>query len=152
MCYCNGYSGLAIADFFIEKAISMKKEITNLHVLKIIYFAQAFSYPSLNRRLIKDEFYAWRFGPVEVHTYEEFKTYGSSRITSPSGKTTEELEDIKSRPEIVSYLDQFCSLFDVSINKLISLTHVSGGPWYVTPMYNVIDYGKIVSYYGRPRQ
>ena len=34
MCYCNGYSGLAIADYFVKKALSEGKPITNMHVLK----------------------------------------------------------------------------------------------------------------------
>ena len=27
MCYCEGYSGLAVADYFIEKALEDKKDI-----------------------------------------------------------------------------------------------------------------------------
>ena len=75
MCYCNGYSGLAIADYFIEKALANGKKITNMHVLKMIYFAHAYSFGVLKRMLIRDDFYVWRFGPVEVKTYREFKKY-----------------------------------------------------------------------------
>ncbi|KAA6313540.1 hypothetical protein EZS27_035702, partial [termite gut metagenome] len=54
------YSGLAIADYFIEKSINEKpvsKPITNMAVLKMIYFAQELSFPIFNERLIKDAFY-----------------------------------------------------------------------------------------------
>lgn len=148
MCYCNGYSGLAVADYFIEKALQQKKAITNMHVLKMIYFAQAFSYPELKKKLIKDDFYAWKFGPVEINTYEEFKRYGAKSITSISNKTSDELADIKSKKEITIFLDKLCKLFDANPYRLSNLSHVSGGPWYVTPMYQVIEYEKIKSYYG----
>lgn len=151
MCYCNGYSGLSIADYFIEKALSSNKAITNMHVLKMIYFAQAFSFSELKRKLIKDDFYAWKFGPVEIHTYEEFKKYGAGNITSISGKTNEELNDLKSNTEITSFLDKIFKLINANPFKLSDLTHIAGGPWYVTPMYQVIEPNKIASYYGRTK-
>lgn len=149
MCYCDGYSGLAIADYFIETAIAENKAITNMHVLKIIYFAQAFSFSELSIKLIKDDFYAWRFGPVEIHTYEEFKKYGASSITSSSGKTNDELIDIRKHTDIVNFLDKLAVLIDANPFHLSDLSHIQGGPWYVTPLYHIIDYGKIKSFYGK---
>lgn len=148
MSYCEGYSGLAIADYFIEKALEDKKAITNIHVLKMIYFAQAFSFSELGIKLIKDDFYAWRFGPVEVKTYETFKHYGASPITSTSKSTKEELEDIKNKSEIVAFLDKLSVLAGVSAYKLVELTHVTGGPWDTTIPYDIIPTEKIRAYYG----
>ena len=87
MCYCDGYSGLAIADYFIKRANELETPITNMAVLKMIYFAHAFAYPTLNKKLIKDPFYAWQWGPVEVNIYQAFCRYSGNIISSPSEKT-----------------------------------------------------------------
>lgn len=65
MCGTKGYSGLAIADYFIKKCLENGTPITNMSVLKMIYFAHGLAYPTLHRKLIKDPFYAWGWGPVE---------------------------------------------------------------------------------------
>lgn len=150
MCYCAGYSGLAIADYFIEKALSEGKAITNMHVLKMIYFAQAFGFVQLNRKLIKDDFYAWKFGPVEIKTYEVFKIFGSNNITTISGRTDSELRDLKAHPDIIEFLNMLYGLLiDVNTFTLSDMTHIAGGPWYVTPSYQIIEPEKIRSYYER---
>lgn len=150
MCGSGMYSGLAIADYFIEKALQDAKSITNMHVLKMIYFAQAFSFSELHKQLIKDDFYAWKFGPVEITTYETFKKYNANPITDISHKTDGEISDIKCRTEITVFLDKIYKLIDASAYRLSELSHVVGGPWYVTPMYCIIEPEKIASFYGNP--
>lgn len=150
MCYCNGYSGLAIADYFIEKALADGKKITNMHVLKMIYFAHAYSFGVLKRMLIKDDFYVWRFGPVEVKTYKEFKKYEANAITQISGKSQSELENIKNNSEISAFLNRmYDMMIDANTYRLSELSHIVGGPWYITPMYQIIDPSKIASFYGK---
>lgn len=147
--YNNGYSGLAIADYFIEKANSEKKNITNMHVLKMIYFAQAYSFSVLKRNLINDDFYAWKWGPVELKTYECFKKHGSEHISHPSGVTDRELSDIKKYESITSFLDTlYNGLIDLNPFALSELTHVPKGPWFITPFNEVINKNTISSYYG----
>lgn len=150
MCYCNGYSGLAIADYFIEKALADSKKITNMHVLKMIYFAQAYSFGVLKRKLIKDDFYVWKFGPVEVSTYRAFKKYGANPILKVSGETENEVEAIKSNQSIVEFLNKMYNMMiDANTYRLSELSHIVGGPWYVTPMYQIIEPAKIASFYGK---
>lgn len=143
----NGYSGLSIADYLIGKANSDGKTITNMAVLKMIYFAQGFCYSSLKRQLIKDDFYAWKFGPVEINTYQEFKQYGAGGITRPSGKTEDELKDIKSHPEIIEFLDKIYGLINIHPYVLSDITHEAGGPWDLTPIYKVINKELIKGYF-----
>ena len=81
------YKGLTIADYLIEKSLSDGPRISNMSVLKMIFFAQGFGYSDLNLKLIKDDFYAWHWGPVEINTYQTFKKYGSNKIIETSGKT-----------------------------------------------------------------
>ena len=147
MDYTGKYSGLAIADYLIEKAQRENKKITNLGVLKMIFFAQGFGFPELQMALIRDDFYAWALGPVEPKTYEVFKQYGSSNILAPSGKTISELKDIKSRPERVQFLDKISELTDVNPFVLMAKTHEAGSPWEITGLYNKINPELICQYY-----
>lgn len=149
MCYCAGYSGLAIADYFIERALADGKTISKVHVLEMIYFAQAFGFVQLNRRLIRDDFYAWRFGPVETQTYEAFKMY-TDNITTTSGRTSDEQRDLRKHGEIVDFLNMlYRILIDANSVALNNLTRIAGGPWYVTQLYQIIEPEKIRSYYER---
>jgi uncharacterized phage-associated protein len=147
MCYCNGYSGLAIADYFVKKALSEDKPITNMHVLKMIYFAQGFGFTELNRRLIKDDFYAWQWGPVEITTYETFRKYGGGSIKAISNKTNKELEDIEQQENIVAFLDKIYKLRSIDPFVLSEKTHTQGSPWAKTKAYDVIDINLIHDYF-----
>lgn len=147
MCYCNGYSGLAIADYLIEKSLSDGTSITNMSVLKMIFFAQGFGYSDLKRKLIKDDFYAWKFGPVEINTYEEFKKYGHSKITKKSNKTENQLNNIKEHPEIVEFLDKIYRLANIHPYILSNKTHEAGSPWDMTPSFQPIPQEIIANYY-----
>lgn len=146
----NGYSGLAVADYFIEKAISENKTITNMSILKMIYFVQGFGFQILNRRLIKDDFYAWQWGPVSKEVYYTFQKYGSNSISSPSNQKTKELEDIKRHPEITDILNKIYQLRGVNPFVLSEKTHVPGGPWSKTEPYQIIDVDLIRSYFSQP--
>lgn len=147
MCYCNGYSGLAIADYFVEKALNEGKNITNMSVLKMIYFAQGFGFVELGRKLIKDDFYAWQWGPVEINTYKAFAKYKDRPIKAVSNKTDSELIDIKTHSEIVSFLDEVYKLLPVNPFVLSEKTHVAGGPWDKTNPYDIIDVDLIKDYF-----
>lgn len=149
MCYCNGYSGLAIADYFVKKALSKGEPITNMHVLKMIYFAQGFGFPVLDRRLIKDDFFAWQWGPVEVNTYKTFCKYGGNPITSISNKTNKELEHIEQNESLITFLDKIYQLRSINPFILSEKTHAAGSPWANTEPYSVIDIELIRNYFMR---
>ena len=103
--------------------------------------------PILGCRLIKDDFYAWQWGPVEVKTYESFSKYKSNPIRSISNKTNDELEDIKSKPEIVAFLERIYKLVDINPFVLSEKTHTPGGPWSKTKPYGIIDVQLIKEYF-----
>lgn len=133
------YSGLAIADYFIEKALAEKQTITNMSVLKMVYFVQGFGFQLLKRRLIKDDFYAWQWGPVAKDVYYAFQKYGAQPIAAISGRTNNELLEIKKEPKIIEILDKIYQLRGVNPFVLSEKTHVPGGPWSKTAPYQIID-------------
>ena len=137
--YSNGYSGLAIADYFVKKALSQNESITNMQVLNMMYFAQTFGFTELHRRLIKDEFYAWQWGPVEPKTYAEFRKYGGQSIKEISHKTNKELDDIESQKDIKEFLDKIYILRTADPFVLNKKTNGLGSPWAETNPYGAID-------------
>lgn len=141
------YSGLTIADYFIEKAITEKKDITNMSVLKMIYFVQGFGFQILNRQLIKDDFYAWQWGPVVKDVYYTFQKYGSAPIQSISGYTNSELVELKTHPEILEILDKIYKLRGINPFVLSEKTHAPGGPWSLTAPYQKIKIDLIRDYF-----
>lgn len=142
------YSGLTIADYFIKKCLDAKIPVTNMSILKMIYFAHGLAYPQLGRKLIKDPFFKWPWGPVEIHTYEELKKYGSHPITATSGKT--DIDQISQSPELVAFLDSLIPLAKISPFVLSEKSHVKGGPWDVAQFFEVIDNKTIETFfYGR---
>lgn len=137
--YNNGYSGLAIADYFIKKCLDAKIPVTNMAILKMLYFAHGLAYPQLRCRLIKDPFYAWGWGPVEKKTYDEFKKYGATAICSISGKTNKEQEGIMRDNNLKTFLDSLLPLAKIDPFVLSRKSHEPGGPWSVTTPYKEID-------------
>lgn len=133
------YSGLAIADYFIRNCLNANMPITNMAVLKMIYFAHGLAYAKLNRKLIKDPFYAWEWGPVEQHTYTQFKKYGANPIQAVSGKCDGDLTDITQDTGLKSFLDELLPLAEMSPFALSQKSHEPGGPWAVTTPYKAID-------------
>lgn len=133
------YSGLAIADYFIKKCLDANIPVTNMAILKMIYFAHGLAFAKLNRKLIKNPFYAWGWGPVEKKTYDEFKKYVAKPITSTSGKTLAEQNDIICDDNLKSFLDSLLPLAKIDPFVLSRKSHEPGGPWAVTTPYKVID-------------
>lgn len=145
-----GYSGLAIADYFIERSLEEGIPVTNMSILKMIYFAHGLAYPQLNRKLVRDLFFKWPWGPVEKHTYEEFKSYGSNNITAPSGKCKPEVEDIRKDTTLTAFLDSLLPLAKIPPFVLSEKSHEKGGPWDVATFFQPIDNRTIETFfYGR---
>lgn len=140
--YNNEYSGLAIADYFIKKANQDNKPITNMTVLKMIYFAQIFSFLELSRQLIKDDFYAWKWGAVEIETYRTFCKYDGNPISSCSGKTKKELSKINDDVYLIKFLDKIYLIIDADTNVLTNKMREVGSPWDLTQSFKVIDFKK----------
>lgn len=146
----EGYSGLAIADYFVKKCLDNNIPVTNMSILKMIYFAHGLAYPTLHRKLIKDPFYAWGWGPVEKNTYDCFKRYVANPIRRISGETDKELKSIESDNELTKFLDSLLPLAKVNPFRLSEKSHEPGAPWDVTTPYDIID-DKVIQVYFNAR-
>lgn len=80
----NIQNPIAVANFVIETANEENNPVTNLKLQKVLFFLQGYCLDKYNTPLIEGDFAKWQYGPVEEDVYREFKTLGSSLLTSPS--------------------------------------------------------------------
>lgn len=71
------YYAIDIASYVINKCVDNNIRITNLKLQKILYFIQV-EFAKSGRRLIKEDFYAYKLGPSLPDLYAEFLPYASS--------------------------------------------------------------------------
>lgn len=136
-----------VANFFIDIANNTEDCITNLHVNKLVYFAQAWSLVRRGKPLFNDEIQAWDFGPVVADVYKAFKPCGKERIASVSGDYS---ANIFTADELDLLLDVQREYGKYSASWLVNLTHEPGAPWdevYVRNANNVISNDSLIEYF-----
>lgn len=74
-----------VANFLTTYSYNLPDEeklypISNLRLQKLLYYIQGASYMRRGEPLFSEDFYAWRYGPVNKETYDAFKGYGYSEI------------------------------------------------------------------------
>lgn len=61
----SSYSAKDIAMAFVKKAIESGKPVTQMQLQKMVYFAHGLHLANTKGEpLVKEEFQAWRYGPV----------------------------------------------------------------------------------------
>lgn len=56
---------------------------TNMKLQKLMYYVQGFSLAVLDKPAFKEDFEAWRHGPVVEELYQDYKMFGSSILPVP---------------------------------------------------------------------
>lgn len=129
------YDARAVANFFIDRALSNARPITLMTLLKVLYFAHAWYLVKNDRALIAQPFEAWQYGPVNRVVYEQMRGQGAKPITSK----------LKSIDVKRGCFSETMYNFDIDIEKFLSdvfdyytkfhafalsdLTHEHGSPW-----------------------
>jgi uncharacterized phage-associated protein len=80
-------TAIEAAHYFLSKQDRDEPDISNLKLLKLVYYAQAWSLAYRGRPLFGDQIEAWKHGPVVPEIYHQYKHYGRGAIakleTSP---------------------------------------------------------------------
>ncbi len=115
--------------YLIKLFLADKKEITQLHIQKLMYFFEAYYMNEKNVDKLYDcNFNAWAFGPVAIPLYKEYKNFGEFPITLTEEKL--KIADTISKDK-KRMLEELYKVFgDLSANQLVNLTHMTGSPWY----------------------
>lgn len=129
------YDARAVANLVLDKANEIGAELTQLQLYKIIYFAHGWYLASEGKRLIRQDFQAWSYGPVIGVVRDAFKDYGKMPIKGRAEKLdifTGELTAVESVTdttdiEFVSKVVNFYHAYDGW--ELSNMTHEKDSPW-----------------------
>lgn len=74
------YWAMDVANYLVQHFIDQGQPITNLLLLKILYYAQADSLRKTGKPLFTDKIEKWGHGPIVPVVYSYFKSYGAAPI------------------------------------------------------------------------
>ena len=77
------HSARAIANSFLDIAKKNDKQLTNMQLQKLVYFAHGWHLALTGEPLLTDAVMAWTFGPVIPPLYNSLKSYDNGIITEP---------------------------------------------------------------------
>jgi uncharacterized phage-associated protein len=126
------YSASLIAYAFVKRGIEEGKFVTQMKLQKMVYFAHGYHLALYNDPLIKEEFQAWKFGPVVPAIYQDYKLYGSDKIID-IGLITSSYNILDLAKLDGNALDAINYTWEatkgLSATALSSWSHKKGGPW-----------------------
>jgi len=130
------YDARSIANFILDRADEDRYELTQLSLLKLIYFAHGWYLAERGRPLVSQPVEAWQYGPVIKVVRDAFKDAGKKPIRTRAQRLivlTGECE------EVVPALAAEDASFVTSVYRsykhhdawtLSEMTHEVGSPWY----------------------
>lgn len=155
------YNVLDIARYVVEYCIKQDADISQIQLQKMIYYIQAnFLVKRNGIPCFKEEILNWAYGPVVREVYDEFRKYGSNKITAvPDVKEIEVDDDFNFVYKILPFDSSIIKECDkLLINEvvdkyrkedafvLVEKTH-NEGPWKQTGRNEEIETELIFDYY-----
>jgi uncharacterized phage-associated protein len=127
----------AVANAVLELAEAQGQGVTNLALNKIIYFLHAGYLHEHGVPLVSAKIEAWDHGPVFREIYHQFKKFGRESIKGraqrldPSTGAFAEVPVTLAGVELDYLRGHGAELLKLSPGKLVDMSHVRDGPWYV---------------------
>lgn len=129
------YDARAIANLLLDVAESRRLQLTQLSLLKLLYFAHGWHLARTGMPLVKQAFEAWEYGPVIKVIRDEFKSFGKNPITTraykfdpyKNQKTLVEPIILSSDEDFVREIFEAYHVYDAW--RLSDMTHEKGSPW-----------------------
>ncbi|WP_224704108.1 Panacea domain-containing protein [Devosia aquimaris] len=129
------YDGRLIANLVLDLGDRHEVPVTQMVLLKIIYFSHGWYLARTGLPFVKQQFEAWRYGPVVKVVRDSFKDFGSKPITARAKKLnifTNEFEEIVESIH-ASDLEHVEAMFRTYSKyngwALSDMTHEHGSPW-----------------------
>lgn len=127
------YPASLIAYAFVKKGIAEGKPVTQMKLQKMVYFAHGYHLARYAIPLIKEQFEAWKFGPVVPSIYHTYKLYGSDEITDSYLVPIADVQDDELRSLSETAQEAIDYTWDATKNvtalNLSAWTHKAGSPW-----------------------
>lgn len=145
------YSAQEIADYIIQNYANknenkgdISKEISNLKLQKLLYFAQGLYLAETGTPLFAEDIIAWRYGPVVPEVYRAFRWYVADAITEPSSNEVIDLNsDPRAKMVIEKVMKEYGSKFP---GELVRITHAQD-PWKNANLDSLIPKWNIRKYF-----
>lgn len=130
------YDAREIANYFLDYADSKRIPLTNMGLLKVIYYAHGWHLARFNQPLILNKIEAWEHGPVVRVVYDAFKQFRDAPIVKCRAKRFDVSTNdyIVAAGEVDEKLSAFLTeMFDfygqAHAFELSKMTHAANGPW-----------------------
>lgn len=129
------YDARVVANHMLDRADEAGVQITNLSLNKLVYFAHGIYFSTFSKRLVKNAFEAWQYGPVVQVIYDAFKTYENQPIRTrarrfnPIEHAYEEFSERLAQPDALIVDGVFDMFSSMSAGQLVALSHEKGSPW-----------------------
>lgn len=82
----TAYDARAVANFILDLADNDGRPLTQVELLKILYFAHGWYLATKNRPLVSQPIEAWKYGPVVKVVRDAFKDFGDRPIEARAEK------------------------------------------------------------------
>jgi uncharacterized phage-associated protein len=129
------YDAREVANYLLDYADARKISLTQITLLKLIYFCHGWYLLYRGTPLIRNDFEAWENGPVVRVVRDAFKRCGKNKITSRADKFdiyTGEISQIipNLAPDDSKFIEQIFETYNgFGPWELRDLTHERGSPW-----------------------
>ncbi len=129
------HSARSIANSILNIAHKAGKQLTNMQLQKLVYFAHGWHLALKGEPLLEDTVNAWNFGPVIPPLYNSLKKYGNGIVTEPIKRKDQETGEVVSFEEPESeYVKQLLQrVWEIYGNmtgaQMSYLTHQPDTPW-----------------------
>lgn len=119
------YDSRAIANRLLQLAHAAGQPLTPMQVLKLVYICHGWMLGLYDRRLIRDEVQAWRWGPVIPQLYNAMRNYKNQPVTAPIAAAGVDISRQASNL-IRDVFEEYGHLEGMTLSRL---THAPGTPW-----------------------
>ncbi len=129
------YDARSVANLFLDLAEARNVSLTQMQLLKLVYFAGGWYLARRGVPLIRQDFQAWDYGPVVKVVRDSFKHYGKSPITGRAEKMDIFTGEFVQVDDIDCELDRnfiqavFEKYHVYNGWELSDFTHEEGTPW-----------------------
>ena len=94
--------------------------ISNLKLQKILYYIQGYHLAYFNKPLFNDKIEAWKYGPVVVNVYHEYKDYDREQL--PTNNYNFDISKLSQEQKNL-IINVFNTYNNFSAPKLVEMTH-----------------------------
>jgi uncharacterized phage-associated protein len=129
------YDCRAVANAILDLADEFGLRLTHMAVHKIAYYAHGWHLARTETPLIRQEFEAWRDGPVQRLVWDCFKAAGGSPIRGRAtrfdlvSRTATEVREEIAESDLRLLRDIVVGYGHLHAFELSEMTHEKGGPW-----------------------